>query len=128
MKNMHAQAAGILGLGGRQQGRKLDPARRHAGFKSIEDIVVCACVAIAIEQPQVRQHIPVEEFLLCNNVERPAASGRELPGYGQLALNLRSREPIRWLHFHQALGTVRHFHEEVRNDVAALAAVAALGV
>lgn len=91
MKNGYSHIVGILDVERRQQGRKLDPGRRHPGFKLVEHLAIQARLAIAVEQPQARQQA-AQKLLLGNDVERPGVLGGELLCHGQLAPDLRPRE------------------------------------
>lgn len=118
MKDRHSQAVGILELGRWQQSAKLDTGRGYLRFELVEDVSIQAGLAIAIEQPDVRQKVAAHEFLLSNDVECPLVFGGELPGHGQLASDLRPRESIGGLYLHKPFAMVGHLDEEVGDDVA----------
>ena len=83
-------------------------------------------MAIAVEQPDVRQKMAAQQFFLRNDVKRPAILDGELLGDGQFALDLRPCESIGWFHFDKPFAAIRHFDQEVGDDVAALSSIAAL--
>ncbi len=126
MEKSYSQAAGIFEVERRQQGRKHDPGRRSPGFELVQDVVIQVGLAIAVEQPEVRQQAAVQKLLLGNDVECPAVLNGELLAYGQLALDLRRRESVRGFYLHEPFAMVRHLDQEVRYNVAALAAATAL--
>ena len=80
-------------------------------------------MAIAVEQPDIRQKMATGELLLCNDVICPAAASGELSGDSQLTLDLRPGESIGWFHFDESFAVVCHFNQEVGNDVTALLAI-----
>jgi len=68
------------------------------------------------------------KLLLRNDVIGPSFSLCKLSGYGQLALDLWLGELSRRLDFYKPFAAIRHFDEEVGDDVAALLAVTSSSV
>ena len=86
--------------------------------KTVQVILVQVCLPVTVDKPDIRQQRSLEEFLLGDNMERPTLFTGQSLGHGQLALNDRAIESLGGFCFHQPFAAVRHFHQEVRHDVA----------
>ena len=80
---------------------------------------VCGGLSVAADQLYVAQQWSLEQFLLRDQVKRPALGGGVLPGHRELALSERFCQPIGRFDLDEPLLAAGHLHQEIGHDVAA---------
>jgi len=87
VEDMHAPAARLGSVTASQEDRKVDPSLGYLEHKSLQEVLVQVSLAVAVQEPDIVEKRPLEEFLLRDKVEGPSLLGGEQTAHRQLALD-----------------------------------------
>ena len=110
MEDVHPCAGriGLVSLPG--QIRQRDAVFANRVLDGLQEHGVCGSLSVAADQLYVAQQWSLEQFLLRDQVKRPALGGGVLPGHRELALSERLCQPVGRLDLDQPLLAAGHLH------------------
>jgi len=86
VEDMHAPVARFGSVTAGQEDRKVDPSLGYLEHKSLQEVLVQVSLAVAVQEPDIVEKRPWEEFLLGDEVEGPSLLGGKQSAHRQLAL------------------------------------------